>query len=65
MFEQSLYFRSEDTYEDQRSSIGSPSSVTTKEEKESPSEEFMDIIENRKGKYVLILLGIKEDCFIN
>jgi hypothetical protein len=45
-----LNVRSEDTYEDQRSSIGSPSSIGTREEKELASEESMDVVQSMKGR---------------
>ena len=38
----SKIFRSEDTFDDQRSSIGSPSSTTTKEDKDITPDESMD-----------------------
>ena len=38
----SKIFRSEDTFDDQRSSIGSPSSTTTKEDKDITPDESID-----------------------
>ena len=37
-----LIFRSEDNFDDQRSSIGSPSSTTTKEDKDVTPDESME-----------------------
>ena len=50
-------FRSEDNFDDQRSSIGSPSSTTTKEDKDVTPDESMEAPHTIGSRYCRFFLS--------